>query len=260
MKFHFISSTCTGPKFEIIEQTDEASVTVELRLSRSAVRGVPAPRRPREASVLVTRWRSLLALLSSSLLTVLQRAFGMATISGEETSLLEKLDQAVPPLSQFDAFPKLPSTYKARSESRGFMTLFVSLLAFLLMLNDIGEFIWGWPDYEFSVDRDTSSFMNINVDLVVNMPCRRRSPCFDLFNSFNLCLSDLSVDLRDAIGDRLFLSGSGLKRDGVRYVLLIHILGMRLNNGLDTLRYRSGYQTQVCLCMLITWLFCSTVS
>ncbi|KAF9072544.1 endoplasmic reticulum vesicle transporter-domain-containing protein [Rhodocollybia butyracea] len=116
----------------------------------------------------------------------------------EETSLMEKLDSVVPaPLAQFDAFPKIPSTYKSRSESRGFMTVFVCLLAFLLMLNDIGEFIWGWPDYEFNVDKDTSSFMNINVDLVVNMPCRY-----------------ISVDLRDAIGDRLFLSGSGLRRDG----------------------------------------------
>ncbi|KIK60143.1 hypothetical protein GYMLUDRAFT_168426 [Collybiopsis luxurians FD-317 M1] len=125
----------------------------------------------------------------------------MATISEEETSILNKLDSVVPaPLAQFDAFPKLPSTYKARSESRGFMTVFVSFLAFLLMLNDIGEFIWGWPDYEFSVDNDNSSFMNVNVDLVVNMPCRY-----------------ISVDLRDAIGDRLFLSGSGLKRDGTRF-------------------------------------------
>ncbi|KAF5345657.1 hypothetical protein D9757_014210 [Collybiopsis confluens] len=125
----------------------------------------------------------------------------MATISEEETSLLDKLDTVVPaPLAQFDAFPKLPSTFKARSESRGFMTLFVSLLAFMLMLNDIGEFIWGWPDYEFSVDNDPASFMNVNVDLVVKMPCRY-----------------ISVDLRDAIGDRLFLSGSGLKRDGTRF-------------------------------------------
>ncbi|KAJ3991407.1 endoplasmic reticulum vesicle transporter-domain-containing protein [Lentinula boryana] len=125
----------------------------------------------------------------------------MATTSEEDSSILDKLDSVVPaPLAQFDAFPKLPSTYKARSESRGFMTVFVCLLAFLLMLNDIGEFIWGWPDYEFSVDKDTSSFMNINVDLVVKMPCRY-----------------ISVDLRDAIGDRLFLSGSGLKRDGTRF-------------------------------------------
>ena len=94
----------------------------------------------------------------------------------DDSSLLDKLDSAVPaPLAKFDAFPKLPSTYKTRTESRGFMTIFVILLAFLLMLNDIGEYIWGWPDFEFSVDDNKSSFLDINVDLVVNMPCKCKS-------------------------------------------------------------------------------------
>lgn len=118
-----------------------------------------------------------------------------------EPSILEKLDAAVPaPLAQFDAFPKLPSTYKSRSDSRGFLTIFVGLVTFMLMLNDIGEFIFGWPDHEFSVDAAQSSFMSINVDLVVAMPC-----------------SFISVDLRDAVGDRLFLSRSGLRRDGTAF-------------------------------------------
>ncbi|THU98387.1 DUF1692-domain-containing protein [Dendrothele bispora CBS 962.96] len=117
-----------------------------------------------------------------------------------DSSILSKFDSVVPaPLAQFDAFPKLPSTYKSRSEGRGFLTVFVCFITFLLMLNDIGEFLWGWPDYEFSVDSDRSSFMNVNVDLVVNMPCRY-----------------LSIDLRDALGDRLFLS-NGLRRDGTKF-------------------------------------------
>ncbi|KZT65910.1 DUF1692-domain-containing protein [Daedalea quercina L-15889] len=115
-------------------------------------------------------------------------------------TLLDKIDEIVPaPLAQFDAFPKLPSTYKARSESRGFLTIFVSLLAFLLLLNDIGEYIWGWPDHEFSVDKDAGNDMNINVDMVVNMPCRF-----------------LSVDLRDAVGDRLYLSNR-FRREGTKF-------------------------------------------
>ncbi|KAJ7082707.1 DUF1692-domain-containing protein [Mycena belliarum] len=120
-----------------------------------------------------------------------------------EASLLEKLDAAVPvPLAQFDAFPKLPTTYKARSESRGFLTIFVAFVTFVLMLNDIGEFFFGWPDHEFSVDTAPGSFMNINIDLVVAMPC-----------------SFISVDLRDAVGDRLFLSSGskGIRRDGTRF-------------------------------------------
>jgi len=75
-------------------------------------------------------------------------------------------------LRQFDAFPKLPSTYKTRSQGGGFITILVAVISFLLVVNDIAEFIWGWPDYEFSVDKDGESFMNINVDMVVNMPCK----------------------------------------------------------------------------------------
>lgn len=94
-------------------------------------------------------------------------------MDGEDQSLLEKLDSLAPEsMKSFDAFPKLPATYKSRSESRGFLTVFVAFLAFLLVLNDIGDFIWGWPDHEFQVDKDDSSFMNVNVDVVVNMPCR----------------------------------------------------------------------------------------
>ncbi|KAG6876527.1 hypothetical protein C0993_002430 [Termitomyces sp. T159_Od127] len=114
-----------------------------------------------------------------------------------DSSLLDKLDSVVPaPLAQFDAFPKIPSTYKSRSESRGFMTIFVALLALLLMLNDISEYIWGWPDTEFSIDNNKRSYMGINIDIVVGMPCQY-----------------LSVDLRDAVGDRLMLTGT-VRRDG----------------------------------------------
>ncbi|KAM5544072.1 hypothetical protein V8D89_002258 [Ganoderma adspersum] len=124
-----------------------------------------------------------------------------------DPSFLDKLDQLVPqPLAQFDAFPKLPASYKARSESRGFLTIFVAFLAFLLVLNDLGEFIWGWPDFEFGVENLASgsqnlgaSTLDINVDMVVNMPCQY-----------------LSIDLRDAVGDRLYLS-DGFKRDGTKF-------------------------------------------
>ncbi|KAG1767910.1 endoplasmic reticulum vesicle transporter-domain-containing protein [Suillus occidentalis] len=120
-------------------------------------------------------------------------------MSGEDnSSILDQLD-AVVPLARFDAFPKLPSTYKARSESRGFFTLLVALIAILLVLNDIGEYIWGWPDYEFGIDSQDQSHLNVNVDMVVNMPCQY-----------------LSVDLRDVVGDRLFLS-NGFRRDGTRF-------------------------------------------
>jgi hypothetical protein len=103
----------------------------------------------------------------------------------EPETFIDKLEAVVPEnLTRFDTFPKLPSTYKTRTDSRGFLTLLVSLLAFLLVLNDIGEYIWGWPDYEFSIDAENSSSMDINVDMVVNMPCGCESECPYLSNSY----------------------------------------------------------------------------
>lgn len=90
----------------------------------------------------------------------------------DEKSILEQLDQLGPPLKQFDAFPKLPASYKARSRGRGVLTIFIILLSIVLVLNDVAEYIWGWTDYEFSVDRGQARILDMNVDLVVAMPCQ----------------------------------------------------------------------------------------
>lgn len=95
----------------------------------------------------------------------------MAT-SREDDNILAKLDSFVPIPEKLDAFPKLPSTYKSRSEGRGFLTVFVALVTFMLMLNDIGEYIWGWPDFDFAVDPAVNSYMDVNVDILVAMPCQ----------------------------------------------------------------------------------------
>jgi hypothetical protein len=95
----------------------------------------------------------------------------------DPATVIQRIEDLIPPsLTRFDAFPKLPKAYKARSESRGFLTIGVLFLALLLMLNDIGEYVWGWPDHEFGVDTDTASFLPINLDLTVNMPCHCEYP------------------------------------------------------------------------------------
>jgi len=135
----------------------------------------------------------------------------------EEFSLLDKIDAYAPAsLKSFDAFPKLPSTYRPRSSERGFLTLFIAFIAFLLVANDIGEFLWGWPDFEFGVDYTPASFLDVNVDLIVNMPCNcaKAVPPAPYERRTHHSALDLSVDLRDAVGDRLYLS-KGFHRDGV---------------------------------------------
>ena len=51
------------------------------------------------------------------------------TTTATMAAFIDKLEAVLPPgLAKLDAFPKLPGTYKARSESRGFLTLFVAFL------------------------------------------------------------------------------------------------------------------------------------
>jgi hypothetical protein len=141
----------------------------------------------------------------------------------EELSLLDKIDAAAPAsLKSFDAFPKLPSTYRTRTGERGFLTLFISFVALLLVANDISEFVWGWPDYEFGVDHTPASYLTVNIDLIVNMPCKCAYHTFLLNRRLLTGFLDLSVDLRDVVGDRLFLS-RGIRRDGVRGISFIDI-------------------------------------
>ena len=100
-------------------------------------------------------------------------------MSTSEGSLLEKLD-SIAPLKEFDAFPKLPETYKTKSEGRGFLTIFVACLSVLLVLNDLGEYLWGWPEHDYTVDPSRRSYMPVNVDVTVNMPCQCKQACITM--------------------------------------------------------------------------------
>jgi hypothetical protein len=109
-------------------------------------------------------------------------------MESEGESILEKLD-AVAPIHKFDAFPKVPATYKAKSSGGGFWTAAAILMSLLLILNDVHEFIWGWPDHEFSVDTQVAKTMIINVDMVVNMPCHCKRRVFLRLLTTSLVLS-----------------------------------------------------------------------
>jgi len=88
----------------------------------------------------------------------------------ESPGLLDKLD-AIAPIREFDAFPKVQQSYTKSTSFGGAATIIVILLSFLLILNDLGEYVWGWPDTEFSVDHRMKSTLDINLDMVINMPC-----------------------------------------------------------------------------------------
>ncbi|KAH8088999.1 endoplasmic reticulum vesicle transporter-domain-containing protein [Filobasidium floriforme] len=108
--------------------------------------------------------------------------------------LLAELDR-IAPIKAFDAFPKVQSTYTERSRRGGILTALVGGIIFLLILNDLGEFMFGAPTFSFHVDPtvDTKE-LQLNVDLTVAMPCHY-----------------LSIDVRDVVGDRLHLSDDFVK-------------------------------------------------
>lgn len=81
-----------------------------------------------------------------------------------------------------------------KSRRGGVLTAVVGLIIFLLVLvsrgqldptvaeispppphfgqNDLGEYLYGAPDYAFQVDSDVQKDLQLNVDLTVAMPCR----------------------------------------------------------------------------------------
>jgi hypothetical protein len=164
----------------------------------------------------------------------------VAMSNNEDKSLLEQLDE-IAPLKQFDAFPKIPANYKSRTKFGGFMTIFVIALSFILVLNDIAEFIWGWSDYEFAVDTDNHRTLDINIDIIVNSPCGSQFILYLRVDTSLISFIALSIDLRDAVGDRLHLSDT-FRRDGVSPQ------NYQLANGsslVDSFRRRSSTRFQV---------------
>ncbi|KAJ9119384.1 hypothetical protein QFC24_005617 [Naganishia onofrii] len=110
------------------------------------------------------------------------------------SSLLAELDK-IAPIKAFDAFPKVQPTYTTSSRRGGILTAILGAVIFLLVLNDLGEYLYGQPGYEFHVENEIDKTeLQLNVDFTVAMPCHY-----------------LSIDLRDVVGDRLHLSDDFVK-------------------------------------------------
>ncbi|GAA5933933.1 Erv41p [Sporobolomyces koalae] len=109
----------------------------------------------------------------------------MSADSSYFASLLTK----PPPLTAFDAFRKTNSTYKEKTTRGGFFTVVIALVVALLVWTEAREYLYGEADYSFSVDRGISHELQLNFDATIATPCHY-----------------LTVDVRDAVGDRLHIS------------------------------------------------------
>ncbi|GAA5882394.1 hypothetical protein JCM1840_006482 [Sporobolomyces johnsonii] len=104
-----------------------------------------------------------------------------------------------PPLTAFDAFNKTNSTYKEKTARGGFFTLLVALVVAVLVWTEGRDYLYGEAGYEFSVDKGIAHNLQLNFDATVATPCHY-----------------LTVDVRDAVGDRLHISDE-FKKDGTTF-------------------------------------------
>lgn len=72
----------------------------------------------------------------------------------------------------FDAFPKVKPEHEMRSQRGGLSTLLTIFLSLLIVWVQIGGFLGGYVDRKFFVDQNIQLELDVNVDLVVAMPCQ----------------------------------------------------------------------------------------
>lgn len=75
----------------------------------------------------------------------------------------------------FDAFPKVAPEHSVRSSRGGLSSIFTILAGLFIVWVQIGGFLGGYIDHQFSVDKNIRLDLMINVDLIVAMPCQSLS-------------------------------------------------------------------------------------
>ncbi|EGG11276.1 uncharacterized protein MELLADRAFT_33547 [Melampsora larici-populina 98AG31] len=105
----------------------------------------------------------------------------------------------LPAIREFDAFPKTIPTYKERSSRGGILTIVVGFLIMILIWHELREYLFGAATYSFSVDNTVGHDLGLNFDVTINMPCHY-----------------LSIDVRDAVGDRMHISDE-FKKEGTEF-------------------------------------------
>ncbi|EEQ36588.1 putative ER-derived vesicles protein [Clavispora lusitaniae] len=116
----------------------------------------------------------------------------------------------------FDAFPKVAPEASVRSQRGGFSTILTVFCGLLIIWIQIGGYLGGYIDRQFSVDNETRKDLNINLDMVVAMPCQF-----------------ISTNVMDITSDR-YLAGEVLNFQGTGFYVPEFFALNRENNDYDT--------------------------
>ncbi|KAH0545163.1 hypothetical protein FGG08_000775 [Glutinoglossum americanum] len=118
---------------------------------------------------------------------------GFASADLDEDAFGEK--KGLQGLKTFDAFPKTKTSYTTRHARGGQWTVVLIIISLLLTVSEFVRWHRRYETHQFSVEKGIGHELQINLDIVVAMPC-----------------SDLHVNVQDASGDRI-LAGGVLKHD-----------------------------------------------
>lgn len=105
-------------------------------------------------------------------------------------------------IRQFDAFPKTQAIYTQRSAKGGALTIAVAFCLLIMAWSEARDYLFSKHGYSFEIDSHIGQTMQINFDVTVAMQCHY-----------------VTVDVRDAVGDRLHVSDIDLRKDGTTFEL-----------------------------------------
>ncbi|KAJ5924325.1 COPII-coated vesicle protein (Erv41) [Penicillium verhagenii] len=98
-------------------------------------------------------------------------------------------------LKTFDAFPKTKASYTTPTHRGGQWTVLILLVCTIFSFSELRTWWRGTEQHHFSVEKGVSHELQLNLDVVINMPC-----------------DTLRVNIQDAAGDRI-LASDMLKRE-----------------------------------------------
>lgn len=76
-------------------------------------------------------------------------------------------------LRSFDAFPKVAHAYKRQSSRGGLATLVIGVLCFYFLCTELRGYAGGREEHFFTVTKEVSETIQLNLDIVVAIPCKK---------------------------------------------------------------------------------------
>lgn len=75
-------------------------------------------------------------------------------------------------LRSFDAFPKVPPSNQVRTKQGTLTSILMYIMLFFLIWVEVGGYLDGFIDYQFTVDDQIRKAVDLNLDIAVHMPCK----------------------------------------------------------------------------------------